>query len=135
MIVTGEEVVEWVCAGTGGGSYRHAIGLGEQRDGQPVAGVVVESWNGSNAMLHIRIVKAPGRRFWDSLFDHLFDTMQCNRVTAVIDASNVLCIDLVERLQFVKEAVLAKAGRANSDAIVYVLWSWNRRFFLKRNTI
>jgi hypothetical protein len=130
VIVAGEPVVQWVCSVNGGGSYRHAIGLGLQNESAVLtAGCVLESWNGSNVMMHIRLDKPPTRKFWDTLFDYAFVTLGCARATAVVDEANEKCLRLVKRLNFKLEARLALAGRNACDALVFTLWKQNRRHF------
>jgi RimJ/RimL family protein N-acetyltransferase len=131
VIVTGQPVVDWVYAATGGGTCRNALGIGDQRGQQLAAGVVLENWNGCNVMLHIRIDSPPVRSFWHELFAYIFVTAGCLRATAVIDSTNEKCLSLVKKLNFEPEATLRCAGRAGADAIVHVLWKANRRNFQK----
>jgi RimJ/RimL family protein N-acetyltransferase len=133
-IVAGEEVVNWVYAATGGGVCRNSAGIGDQRGERLVAGVVLENWNGSNVMLHIRADKPPVRGFWTALFDYIFERMHSLRATAAIDETNDKCIQLVIRLGFQLETVMNKAGRDGVDVLIFVLWARNRRHFTKRQT-
>ena len=55
-IESSTEVGEWVCSQTGGGYHEaRSNALGLRKDGEIVAGVVYENWNGRSVFCHIAI--------------------------------------------------------------------------------
>lgn len=105
------EIGPWVCAGTGGSwceGRGRAIGL--KKDGEIVAGVLYEDWNGANIVCHIR-----GEGNWASklflavIYDYPFNKLGVKRVTVPIDSTNEKCIKLVKHMGFTLESTLERA--------------------------
>ena len=64
MIVIGQPVVEWVAKQTNDfGNFGCAVGFGVESDGQLIAGVVFNEYNGVNMNIH---VASDGSRRWIS---------------------------------------------------------------------
>lgn len=101
----------WVCEKAGGTWHPNrgsAIGL--IKDGDLVAGVLYEDWNGANLMCHIRGEKGwADRKFLRIMFDYPFNQIGAKRLTAPISSTNKRAIEFVQRLGFVLECVLAQA--------------------------
>jgi len=99
-------------------------GLGLEKDGELVAGVIYEGFNGHNVFVHI--AAEPGgnwitKSFWDYCFFYPFIEMKVSRMTAYVEARNAQSIRFVEHLGFVIEAVLAGAASDGGAVRLYVM--------------
>lgn len=106
-------------------------GVGLERDGELIAGVLYEGFNGSNVWMHVAAV--PGRKWMtrDYLrycFRYPFNEMGVDRVSGYVAASNAEARRLDEHLGFKQEAVLRGAGAKGDDVILYVMWRDDCRF-------
>lgn len=98
-------------------------GLGLERNGELVAGVLYENWNGVNVFMHVAI--PPGarltRRFVRYCFQYPFLELKCHRVSGWVEASNYAARRFDEHLGFRQEAVLTGAASDGGDVILYVM--------------
>lgn len=98
-------------------------GLGLERDGELVAGVVYEGYNGVNVWMHVAI--APGtlltRDYIRYCFQYPFDELGCKRVSGYVEASNTAARRFDEHIGFKQEAVLKGAATDGGDVILYVM--------------
>lgn len=99
-------------------------GLGLEREGELVAGVLYEGWNGHNVWMHVAI--PPGsritREFTRYCFHYPFVELGCKRVSGYVEASNAAARRFDEHLGFEREAVLKGAATDGGDVILYVMW-------------
>lgn len=106
-------------------------GLGLERDGELVAGVIYEGFNGRNVWMHVGSV--PGRRwlvreYLRYCFEYPFNEMGVDRVSGYVESSNADARKFDEHLGFREEARLAGAAKDGSDVILYVMWRDECRF-------
>jgi RimJ/RimL family protein N-acetyltransferase len=106
-------------------------GLGLERDGELVAGVIYEGWNGVNIWMHV--AAEPGKRWMtrDYLrycFYYPFEELGCKRVSGYVEASNEVACRFDEHLGFQQEAVLKGAATDGGDVVLYVMRRENCRF-------
>jgi len=99
-------------------------GLGLERDGRLVAGVIYEGFNGRNVWMHVAAV--PGQRWMNRqylhyCFEYPFDELKVDRVSGYVNASNADAIRFDEHLGFQREAVLSGAAPDGGDVILYVM--------------
>lgn len=99
-------------------------GLGLERDGELIAGVVYEGYNGTNVWMHV--AAEPGARWMtrDYLrycFYYPFVELGCKRVSGYVEASNTEARRFDEHLGFKREAVLEGAATDGGDVILYVM--------------
>lgn len=113
----------------------HAVvnmrGIGLERDGELVAGVVYESYNGKNMWLHVAAV--PGRQWLNrayltACFAYPFVQCGVDRISGYVEASNLDARRFDEHLGFEKEAVLKGAAKDGGDVIIYVMWKEGCRY-------
>lgn len=128
MIVQGDPVVRWVVAATGGVISEHSAGIGEERDGRLIAGVMFEGYNGTNAFVHQRIDSAPSRAFWWTVADYGFRHLGCRRLTGAVPESNAAAVKLNQHIGFEFEARLRGASGPDEDMLIFVLWRERCRF-------
>ena len=122
MLVIGDKVVEWVAQRTNEfGDFGASQGLGWERDGSLVAGVVYADWNGPNVVCHIA---SDGSRRWLTraylwaIFDYPFRQLKVKRITVTVGEGNKDSRRFVEHLGFTMEATLQQA-HPTGDLLVY----------------
>lgn len=119
MIVTGPDVVAWVARQTNDfGNFGCAVGIGWQRDGELVAGVAYNEFNGPNINAHIAAARALTRQFVRAIFDYPFNQAKVHRVTCLVGEGNAKSRRLCRHFGFTEETRLAGA-HASGDLIVY----------------
>ncbi len=106
-------------------------GIGLEKDGDLVAGVLYEGFNGQNVWMHV--AGAPGSRWMNRellrySFHYPFNEMGVRRISGYVNASNTQARRLDEHLGFVPEARLRGAAPDGDDVILYVMWRENCRF-------
>ena len=106
-------------------------GIGLERDGELVAGVLYEGFNGRNVWMHVGA--EPGKRWMTKAFLHAtftypFVQLGCQRVGGYVDASNEQARRFDEHLGFKQEAVLRGAASDGGDVILYVMRKEHCRF-------
>lgn len=122
MIVQGEGVVEWVAKSNQAVFQKDAVGIGQLRGSELVAGVVYDNYNGNNVVGAITVSAPPTRQFWYAVFSYAFETLGCNRITAYVEEENTKSHNLMRRLGLVEEGKLEKAGADGSDITIYCFW-------------
>lgn len=124
MMITGPAVVEWVASRTGEhGNYGAATGIGVEKDGQIIGGVVYNEWNGVNVNMH---VAAEDKRWLSKtalwyFFDYPFNQLKVKRITGLVGEGNEHARQFDEKVGFVEETRL-KGAHPTGDMIVYVMW-------------
>lgn len=99
-----------------------AVSIGLEEDGNIIAGVVFDMYTGPSITMHVAAV--PGKRWMtrDYLFRcfaYPFIQLQCNRVTGLVRADNVVAQKFDEHLGFVREGVIRKGAEDGTDFILY----------------
>ena len=104
MLVIGTGVIEWVAKRAHEfGNFGCAVGIGWERDGDLVAGVVFNEFNGVNMNMH---VASDGTRQWMTrhylwaCFDYPFNQAKVNRITALVGEGNTPSRRFVEHIGF-----------------------------------
>ena len=110
-IIAGQQVVDWVAKRTSEfGSYGAAVGIGIAADGEIIAGVAYNDYNGAQMCMH---VAALPRALWldrstlAAFFGYPFKHV--NRVTALVGEGNKPSRRLVEGVGFELECSLRDA--------------------------
>lgn len=121
MIACGPDVVAWVAKQTNDfGNFGCAVGIGWLVDGEIVAGVAYNEFNGPNINAHIAVTRPLTREFVRVIFDYPFNQAGVNRVTCLIGEDNTKSRRLCEHFGFTEEARLAGA-HPGGDLIIYRL--------------
>lgn len=99
-------------------------GLGLERDGELVAGVLYEGFNHHNIWMHV--AAEPGKKWLNKeflryCFHYPFVELGCTRVSGYVEASNAEARRFDEHLGFQQEAVLQGAAADGGDVILYVM--------------
>jgi RimJ/RimL family protein N-acetyltransferase len=100
-------------------------GLGLEKDGELIAGVLYEGYNGRNIWMHV--AADPGRKWLNReylryCFHYPFVELGCSRVSGCVEASNLDARRFDEHLGFRQEAILKGAASDGGDLISYVMW-------------
>lgn len=123
-IVTGFEVVRWVAERTGEyGNYGASVGIGVERDGTLIGGVVFYDWNGVN--INMGTAGQTGSNWLDrtslyNFFYYPFEQIGAKRITALVGEGNIKSQMLVEGVGFAYETTLDGA-HPTGDLLVYCM--------------
>lgn len=99
-------------------------GIGLERDGELVAGVLYEGYNGVNVWMHVGGV--PGSQWMTKgllriAFDYPFNQMGVQRVSGYVNASNHEALRLNRHLGFQEEATLHGAAPDGGNVLILVM--------------
>lgn len=112
LCLDAEIVGPWVASRTGGTwSPGRGTAIGKLDDqGNLIAGVLYEDWNGANIVCHIAGEgNWASRRFLNVIFDYPFNQLEVKRITVPVGSTNIKSIHLVTRMGFALESTLAQA--------------------------
>ena len=105
-------------------------------DGELLAGVLYEDYNGANLLTHIAATTSGHwmtREYLWFIFYYPFVQLNCKRITSIVASSNQKSARFVEHLGFKLEATL-KDAHPGGDLLVYVMHKIDCRWLnLKRN--
>lgn len=126
-----DRVFDFVCRFQPMHRVEHMKGLGLEKDGELVAGVLYEGFNGRNVWMHV--AAEPGarwmtREYLQYCFEYPFNEMKVDRVSGYVNASNTLARRFDEHLGFKPEAVLEGAAPDGGDVIIYAMRRNDCRF-------
>ena len=116
-------VIPWVGARIDENDFgQGAVSIGLVEDGELIAGVVFNLYNGPSILMHVAAV--PGKRWMtrDYLFRcfaYPFLQLQCNRISGLVRADNFAAQRFDEHLGFVREGVVRKGADDGTDLILY----------------
>jgi len=104
------------------GSWGDFYAMGVEQDGQIVAGVVINNYNGANATCHIAIDKRTKKLV--ELFQHVcnyaFNYAKLKRLTGMVPTNEPHIIAFDKHLGFEEEFVM-KDGAPGADMMVLVM--------------
>lgn len=95
--------------------------IGVERDGNIIAGIVVNNYNGSNATVHIAVKHSLPRDFLPVCFDYLFNQCGLKRVTGLVPTDNPKALKFDKHIGFREEFVM-KDGHPSGDMHVLVMF-------------
>lgn len=122
-IVHGQEVVDWVAKQMKRGEgYGLSRGIGVMEDGELIAGVVYNEYNGVNINAHIAGIGKNWltKSFLWVMFDYPFNQIGVKRISAFIEDENKEAIRFDTKLGFIYETKL-EGAYVNGDILVYVM--------------
>lgn len=107
MIVVGQDqrVGDWVSRRTGGSGFVEGAAIGYERDGELVAGVIVDHFNGASACLHV----AGTGKYWLTreylrfVFGYVFEQLRLNVVIGLVPSWNTQALRFDLHLGFVEK--------------------------------
>lgn len=133
LCLDAERVGPWVCERAGGTWVKgRGTAIGRLVDGELVAGVLYEDWNGAQVVCHIA-----GEGNWATrhylavIFDYPFNVIGAKRITVPVSSKNARCIALVSQMGFTIEARLSQAT-PDADLLLFVMFKESCRFLRGR---
>lgn len=122
MITVDQSIVgPWVAGHIPGMTYQpgSAAAIGRIKDGQIVAGVLYQDFNGANVFCHIAGVgRWMNKQYLSIIFDYPFRQLKVRRITVCVASSNTASRRFVEHLGFTLEAILHDA-HPDGDLRIY----------------
>lgn len=114
MIHIGEDVCRWVAQRTGGKYYAESgQGIGWAKDGELIAGVLFDNFNGRSVQMHVAAIgkRWMTREYLRYCFRLPFAIWGVNKVIGLVDSTNTEAMSFDLHLGFVVEACIKDAGR------------------------
>lgn len=102
-----------------------AVGL--VRDGEVVAGVIYEAWNGASIQAHIVVEATLTRHYLWAIFHYPFEVCGVRKIICPVAVSNARSARLAERMGFACEARLTDCA-PDGDIDLYTLARADCRF-------
>lgn len=131
-IESSTEVGEWVCSHTGGGYHEaRSNALGLRKDGEIVAGVVYENWNGRSVVCHIAFIGRLTPAYLAAVFDYPFNVCGVDKIIAPVSSGNSKALRLVSKMGFTEEARIHNAD-TNGDIVFLTMARESCRFLGRR---
>lgn len=128
-----DRVGDWVATMVGqrsswGGFYA----MGIEKDGEIVAGVVINNINGSNATCHVAIAKTNKLlpKLFEAVADYSFRQLGLKRLTGMVPSTEPHILKFDKHVGFEEEFVM-KDGAPGADMHVLVLWPHKCRWLRK----
>lgn len=104
-------------------SWGSFYAMGTERDGELVAGIVCNNFNGSNATVHIAVEK-PGKdmiALFRAFCDYAFNQCKLKRITGLVPADLPKVLEFDKKLGFEHEFVMKDAAPGGADLHVLVM--------------
>ena len=114
MIVIGEPVCFWTAEQTGGRYFAGSgQGIGWEKDGRLVAGVLYDNFNGRSVQMHVAAIGHQWlvRKYLRTCFDYPFNQLKVLKVVGLVDSTNTDALRFDFHLGFKEEAVIKDAGK------------------------
>jgi RimJ/RimL family protein N-acetyltransferase len=125
-----ERVGAWVCSRIGGSFDKQgSTAIGLERDGQLIAGVMFDHFNGRSIAMH---VAGEGghwmtRDYARACFGYVFNQLKVLKVIGLVDSTNAAARRYDEHLGFVLEATVPDAGQ-HGDLLIFTMSRAQCRF-------
>lgn len=130
-LITGQDAGAWVIQKFNGTLQSGGEAVGLVRDGQQVAGVLYEQWNGRSIVAHIVVAGRLNAAFIAAIFDYPFNVCGAQKVMCPIPSDNARSIALATNMGFQEEARISDAA-PTGDILIYTLNKSNCRFLKDR---
>jgi hypothetical protein len=117
-----ERVGRWVLEKAGGSFTTDMTAIGQECDGQLVAGIVYDGYTKASIAMHSRCDDPAkvSRRFYWMIFDYVFNQLNCKRATGIVPSWNTKAQKTNEHLGWKRETTLADYF-PDGDAIIYIM--------------
>jgi RimJ/RimL family protein N-acetyltransferase len=131
-LVTDHSAGHWTAEQTKGKYFEaNSQSIGLKQNGEFVAGVIYENWNGRSIICHIAISGRLTPKYLAVIFDYPFNVCDVKKIIVPVDATNLKSVILVEKMGFTEEARI-KDGMADGDMILYTLAKENCKYLGER---
>lgn len=126
-IVSGPAIGRWVAGQIQGTYHAGDTAIGLVRDGEIIAGIIYENWNGRSIVAHMAITGRMTAAFVGVIFDYAFNVCKAEKAIVPCGSDNAKIIKLVTNMGFREEARI-KDGEPNGDIVLYTLKRSECRF-------
>lgn len=131
VVADNRRAFEYVNARIGINYVQNMTGICLLREGEVIAAVVYQDFNGSNIILHI--AAEPGRKWMNRAFlywcfHYPFVQLHANRLTVWVNSDNLTSLAFVKRLGWRDEATLVGAGPQGQDVQLLVMRRENCKY-------
>lgn len=113
IVFDAPRIGKWVCERTGG-QWIDGIGtaIGLEKDGELIAGVMYDNFNGKSVAMHVAGV---GKRWMTKeylriCFDYPFNQLKVSKIIGLVDSENSQALQFDAHLGFIEEAVIQGAA-------------------------
>jgi len=122
IIFDEKRIGEWVCRRTGGQFDGLSTAIGLEQDGELIAGVLYDGYNGKAICMH---VAGEGRgwmnrEFLRICFDYPFRQLKVCKIIGLVDSTNLDARRFDEHLGFRLQCVIPDAGQVG-DLCIYAM--------------
>ena len=110
-IVVGQRVVAFVDSINKGSADPFAVGIGLEKDGELIAGVKFDNWNGASICMHVAAIGKHWmtREYLRYCFQYPFAEVKASKILGLVAESNMDARRFDEHLGFVLEYSIPKA--------------------------
>jgi RimJ/RimL family protein N-acetyltransferase len=125
-----QRVGEWVCERIGGNfDPKSATAIGLERDGELIAGVVFDHYNGKSLAMHVAGIGSHWmtRDYARACFGYAFGQLGVAKILGLVDSTNAQARRYDEHLGFELEATVKDAG-VKGDLLIYSMTPDKCRF-------
>lgn len=134
VLVDNERVGRWVCERTGGSHDQNTIGIGLERDGELIAGVLFDNYLGGSICMHVASDGSKNwmtREFLFKVFHYPFKQLGVSVIIGLVDSTNAAALSFDQALGFVLEHSIPGAGR-HGDLVILTMRPAQCRFLNSR---
>ena len=131
-----QEVAQWVAQRVSNfAPSADAKALGVVSNGELIAGVVFERWNG----VHVEASIAADHQSWANrttlfrLFNYPFNQLGCEAISVLVPSTNIQSLNLATKLGFELEANIKFAAHDGSSLVVLKMFRGKCRWIEKSN--
>ena len=124
-----QRVGEWVCAKTGGlYEPQTSAAIGVERDGEIVAGVLFDHFNGTSCCMHVATEPhGMTRDLFRAAFAFVFTQLKLKKVIGLVEEANRAARRFDEHVGFTLETRIADAS-SGGDLLIYTMTPLQCRF-------
>lgn len=109
-IVHGKHIGEWVALQMGGlFDVEHSQAIGLQRNGELVAGIIYENWNGKSVVCHIAIRGRITPEFLSVISQYAYVQCGAHKIIAPASSDNRRSVDMLRKMGFREECRIRNA--------------------------
>ena len=126
-ITNGDHVGRWVAERINGAFHSGSTAIGLERNGNIVAGVLYEHWNGRSVVAHMAASGRLTPAYVAAIFDYAFNVCGCHKVILPVASTNAKSGKFVRKLGFTQESHIRDAS-PDGDIVFYTLTKQDCRF-------
>lgn len=112
IVADAARIGPWVCARTGGTFEPGcSTAMGWEIDGELVAGVLFDQFNGRSICMHVAAERPVTRSYTRACFSYVFNQLGVMKAIGLVDSTNAKALRFDSHLGFVEEARIKDAGK------------------------